>query len=252
MTQAVEIGAMIKIPVEVLGSNYKELLQDLTMVNPKYSSAKRHGFGKVSASIPEYLYFYELDQKTRSIYVPRNYKNLSKYLGNFSLIDKTVKGKKIGKGCTAKLRNNQEQFFNKLVYPYINNINNNKINKDILINASCGSGKCHGKGTKILMYDGAIKNVEDIKVGDLLMGDDSTPRKVLSLATGKEEMFLIEQKSGENYVVNKSHILSLQKRVWGINTISKRYSDKFKSSYGEVVNISVEDYLQLSNTKKSH
>lgn len=141
MTHAVEIGAMIKIPVEVLGSNYKELLQELTMVNPKYSSAKRHGFGKVSASIPEYLYFYELDQNTRSIYVPRNYKNLSKYLGNFSLIDKTVKGKKIGKGCTAKLRTNQEQFFNKLVYPYINNINNNKINKDILINAFCGSGK---------------------------------------------------------------------------------------------------------------
>ena len=45
-----------------------------------------------------------------------------------------------------------------------------------------GVGKCHGKGTKILMYDGTIKNVEDIKKGDQLMGDDSTPRIVLSLA----------------------------------------------------------------------
>mgnify|MGYP003587763647 CR=1 FL=1 len=37
---------------------------------------------------------------------------------------------------------------------------------------------CHLKGTKVLMYDGSIKNVEDIKVGDTLMGDDNTPRKV--------------------------------------------------------------------------
>ena len=41
-------------------------------------------------------------------------------------------------------------------------------------------GKCMGKGTKILMFDGTLKNVEDIIVGDKLMGSDSTPRTVLS------------------------------------------------------------------------
>jgi len=37
---------------------------------------------------------------------------------------------------------------------------------------------CHLKGTKVLMYDGTIKNVEDIQIGDKLMGDDNTSRLV--------------------------------------------------------------------------
>ena len=44
---------------------------------------------------------------------------------------------------------------------------------------SCAT-RCFGKGTEILMYDGSIKKVEDILVGDVVMGDDSTPRNVLS------------------------------------------------------------------------
>lgn len=46
---------------------------------------------------------------------------------------------------------------------------------------------CHAKGTGILMFDGRVKNVEDIKVGDLLMGPDSRPRTVLSLTRGIDE-----------------------------------------------------------------
>jgi ATP-dependent Lon protease len=74
-----------------------------------------------------------------------------------------------------------------------------------------GCGKCHGKDTPILMFDGKIKMVQDVCVGDLLMGDDSTPRKVLSLANGREELFKIDHVlHNESYVVNKSHILSLK------------------------------------------
>jgi ATP-dependent Lon protease len=74
-----------------------------------------------------------------------------------------------------------------------------------------GVGKCHGFNTPILMFDGSIKMVQDIRVGDLLMGDDSTPRKVLSLATGQEEMFEIQHTlHDESYIVNKSHILTLK------------------------------------------
>ncbi len=74
-----------------------------------------------------------------------------------------------------------------------------------------GVGKCHGKGTKILMYDGSIKNVEDINVGELLMGDDSTPRKVLSLARGQDKMYRINPlNGGDSFVCNEPHILSLK------------------------------------------
>lgn len=44
-----------------------------------------------------------------------------------------------------------------------------------------GTGKCFAKGTKILMWNGEVKNIEDVEVGELVMGDDSTPREVLEL-----------------------------------------------------------------------
>jgi hypothetical protein len=40
----------------------------------------------------------------------------------------------------------------------------------MLLGAGPGSGKCLGKGTKLLMYDGTRKAVEDVVVGDQLMG----------------------------------------------------------------------------------
>ena len=72
-----------------------------------------------------------------------------------------------------------------------------------------GVGKCLAKDTLVIMYDGQLKKVQDIEVGEQLMGDDNKPRNVLSLATGKEMMYEIEQEEGDNYVVNKSHILTL-------------------------------------------
>ena len=42
-----------------------------------------------------------------------------------------------------------------------------------LLEVPCGRGKCLGKNTPVLMYDCTIKNVQDICVGDLIMGDDS-------------------------------------------------------------------------------
>jgi hypothetical protein len=77
---------------------------------------------------------------------------------------------------------------------------------------SVGTGKCHAKDTPILMYDGTIKMVQDIQVGDTLMGDDSTPRQVLSLARGQDEMYdVIPADGGDKYTVNKEHILVLKK-----------------------------------------
>lgn len=140
--KAVEVGAMIEIPVEVLGENYKDLLTELTVLNPKYSSAQRHGGGfGVSKKIPQYLYFYVLNNQNRTVSVPRNFKNLPKYLTNFSLLDVTEKGERIPECVNIKLRKNQEEYFAGLILPYINTINNNRINKDLLLNAPCGAGK---------------------------------------------------------------------------------------------------------------
>ncbi|MEM1328292.1 MAG: replicative DNA helicase [Bacteroidota bacterium] len=110
----------------------------------------------------------------------------------------------------------------------------------IIIAARPGMGKCLGKGTKVVMYDGRLKKVEDVQVGDLLMGDDSTPRRVLSLARGREQMYWVRQNKGVDYRVNESHILSLKK--------SRREGRHQKS---DVLNIEVRDYLTRSDKFKT-
>lgn len=98
---------------------------------------------------------------------------------------------------------------------------------DFVAQAATGKGKCLGGGTPVLMYSGEVRKVEEIQVGDLLMGPDSTPRKVLSLARGRETMYRVAPAKGDAYVVNESHILSLR-----------------MSGTGRIVDISVHDYLQ--------
>ena len=111
-----------------------------------------------------------------------------------------------------------------------------------IIKLSCGGGKCLGFNTPILMYDGTIKMVQDIKIGDILMGDDSKPRNVLKLARGREQMYQVSQVSqlsqvsqvsqfnDENYIVNSSHILSL-----------------YNPNTNQIVDIGIKDYLELEN-----
>ena len=111
----------------------------------------------------------------------------------------------------------------------------------IIIAARPAMGKCVGKGTKVLMYSGELKKVENIAVGEQLMGSDSTPRKVLSLARGREAMYWVRQNKGIDYRVNKSHILSL-----------KRSRNGGKHKNGDVLNISVEEYLKTSDKFKTN
>ncbi len=111
----------------------------------------------------------------------------------------------------------------------------------IIIAARPAMGKCLAKGTKVLMYDGTLKAVEDIASGELLMGDDSTPRKVLSLAFGREKMYWVRQNKGIDYRVNQSHILSL-----------KRSRNEGKHKHGDVLNISIKEYLEKSDRFKTN
>lgn len=72
------------------------------------------------------------------------------------------------------------------------------------------SGKCVGYDTDIIMFDGTIKKVQNIRVGDLLMGDDSTPRRVLGTNCGIDTLYCVTNKKGESYTVNSEHVLSLK------------------------------------------
>ena len=80
---------------------------------------------------------------------------------------------------------------------------------NLVVSARAGTGKCLGKGTPVLMFDGKIKPVENINVGDLLIGPDSKPRKVLSTCVGRSKLVKVIPVKGDPWVCNDAHILTL-------------------------------------------
>ena len=89
------------------------------------------------------------------------------------------------------------------------------------------------KGAKILMNNGSIKKVENIKVGEYLMGPDSKPREVKNLVTGKSEMYKITPSKGDSFVVNKHHILFL--KATNINSIvDSKKEFRYRLKYQEL------------------
>lgn len=101
---------------------------------------------------------------------------------------------------------------------------------------------CHAKDHPILMYDGTVRKVQDIRVGDIIMGADSTPRHVLALARGREPMARITPIKGEPFEVNVNHILSLVSTNEG-----KSHFSCYQKS-GEITNITVREYLTKSKS----
>ena len=96
------------------------------------------------------------------------------------------------------------------------------------------AGKCVGFNTPIIMYDGKIKMIQDIKKGDLLMGDDSTPRTVLETTTGSGELYEIFPLNGDSYKVNKNHILCF--KISCHDTVSfDKSRNRFKIRWMELI-----------------
>lgn len=127
---------------------------------------------------------------------------------------------------------------------------------------------CFSKDTIIPIYDQVPKFAKDIVVGDVLIGPDLLPRKVLETFSGTDDMYLVEQENASNYIVNSQHILLLKytncylsKKIYkagyevfyGIN--KKEFFDigtNFNKIYkfleekkNEVIEITVAEYLKL-------
>lgn len=109
-----------------------------------------------------------------------------------------------------------------------------------IIEAPTGFGKCACKGERVLMYNGQLRKVEDIKVGDLLMGPDSKPRRVLALGTGDLQSYELRTSRGEVLRFNEDHILSLQ-----LTGGAPEYG-----APGSRVLVKIKDYLKWSKYKK--
>ena len=72
----------------------------------------------------------------------------------------------------------------------------------------CG---CHLKNTPIQLFNKQIKNVQDVLISDILLGDDNKPRHILELHQGRNYMYTIYNDEYHiNYTVNKDHRLALR------------------------------------------
>jgi hypothetical protein len=115
--------------------------------------------------------------------------------------------------------------FSKGYKTFFGNFNN------IVITGPPGSGKCLHPDTPVMLYSGRVIKASQVMIGNRLMGDDSTPRTVLSTCTGTEEMYKITPVKGDPYIVNKPHILSLKHShkpgiSWdGVNSYRVRWCD---------------------------
>jgi len=102
------------------------------------------------------------------------------------------------------------------------------------------SGHCMAIDTPIMLSDGSIKKVQDLKITDKLMGDDGkSDRNILSLCSGIDEMYEFELYDGTIRTYNQEHILCL------VSTQShgkQRVNDK--------IEVKVKDYIKWSDRKK--
>ena len=75
---------------------------------------------------------------------------------------------------------------------------------------------CLAKGTSLLMFDGSNKNIEDITIGDQLMGKDGTVRAVLDTHNGVSQMYSIKHTKDNSFndlIVNENHQVSIREKL---------------------------------------
>lgn len=157
------------------------------------------------------------------------YADVKKRLSTAVLVDKVYQFCLFFSG--RELYPYQEQFARRIIRSVIENDG-----EEITALFSRQSGKCLAKGTKVLMYDGSLKNVEDIKIGDKVMTPDSSYATVTNLGHGFEEMYEVQPYQGKyesTYTVNKSHILAL-----------------YDTKTGQYLNMELSKYLKLSESRK--
>lgn len=104
---------------------------------------------------------------------------------------------------------------------------------------------CHAKGQLILMANGTLKKVEDIIEGDIICGWKS-PQKVVRLHRGKQQMVKVIPIKGNPFIVNINHILTVV-----ITNSPKTHKTTGGFRRGDVVDISIKDFLTLNKTTQN-
>jgi len=89
------------------------------------------------------------------------------------------------------------------------NYNDEDDRLDIAGRNGLGIKLCLKAGTQLPKFSGEISKIEDVQIGDYLIGDDGQPRKVLGKVEGSGKLYEVSQPRGQSYIVNENHILTL-------------------------------------------
>lgn len=114
------------------------------------------------------------------------------------------------------------------------------------IMARTNRGKCLAKGSKILMGDGTIKKVEDVRPGDKVQSLNRV-NTVLTLHKGKSKGYKIIPNVGNPFIISENHILTLLRRKGVWDKVRKMSTTRHEY---DLVDISIEEYLKLSKHQK--
>ena len=76
-----------------------------------------------------------------------------------------------------------------------------------------GQTGCFAAGTLIRLYPDGEKAVQCVNIGDKLLGDDLTPRTVLKLFQGIQQLYHVYDKDQFQYTVNEDHILVMKNKL---------------------------------------
>lgn len=112
-----------------------------------------------------------------------------------------------------------------------------------------GRGKCLGKNTPIIMSNGNIKLVQDIKVGELLMGPDGKSRRVLSVTSGYDNLYKVTPVKGDSYIVNSVHLLSL-KTTANRDNLNLADGQVIRPGHATPIFIQAKDFVASNKTVK--
>lgn len=116
--------------------------------------------------------------------------------------------------------------------------------KELGVAGPTSAGKCCSPEQLVLMFDGSTKRFDEIRPGDLVMGDDATPRRVREVHRGHGPMFKVIPAQGDPWYCTENHVLVLKRTI---------ASKKSWRRMGEIVEIEAKDFASASHMfRRSH
>lgn len=93
-----------------------------------------------------------------------------------------------------------------------------------------GSSRCFAEGTLVRMFDGTLKAIEHIAIGDKVMNMHGTGyNTVVEVHSGIDDMYKVHQHRGIDYVVNSKHILTFKDNDGYVQNIETDFFHRHQS-----------------------